>query len=187
MTPVSARTYTEAGLPWFDYYDADAADLPPSQELSDVKPVDDWLGDDPDLEGLQQPKLVLPVGPDNHGAPITDGNCYEPPGGALLREGVRLASAIPRVLGPVNRHAVRLRCGNRSASTRWPIVKPSRFSGQSTGELFSPRSRHQVGGPAGLEHDAPIKLRRVDRDGVDTAVRTHRDHEPRQAWVVADR
>lgn len=31
VTPVSARAYTEAGLPWFDYYDADAADLPPSQ------------------------------------------------------------------------------------------------------------------------------------------------------------
>jgi hypothetical protein len=74
VTPVSARAYTEAGLPWFDYYNADAADLPPSQELSDVKPVGEWLGDDPDLEGLQQPKWVLPVGPNKKGAPVADGD-----------------------------------------------------------------------------------------------------------------
>ncbi len=49
VTPVSARAYSEAGLPWFDYYNADVADLPPSQALADVKPVGEWLGDDPDL------------------------------------------------------------------------------------------------------------------------------------------
>ena len=74
VTPVSARAYTEAGLPWFDYFEADAGDLPPSQELSDVKPVGEWLGDDPDLEGLQQPKWVVPVGPDKHGALVVDGD-----------------------------------------------------------------------------------------------------------------
>jgi len=73
VTPASARAYTEAGLPWFDYYDADAADLPPSQALADVKPVGDWLGDDPDLDGLQQPTWVVPVGPDKKGAPVLDG------------------------------------------------------------------------------------------------------------------
>jgi hypothetical protein len=73
VTPVSARVYTEAGLPWFDYYDADAADLPPSQALADVKPVGDWLGDDPDLEGLKQPTWVVPVGPDKNGPPVKDG------------------------------------------------------------------------------------------------------------------
>lgn len=71
---VSARAYTEAGLPWFDYYDADAGDLPPSQALSDVKPVGEWLGEDPDLEGLQQAKWIVPVGPDKKGAPVSDGD-----------------------------------------------------------------------------------------------------------------
>ena len=74
VTPVSARAYTEAGLPWFDYYDADAADLPSSQALSDVKPVGEWLGDDPDLDGLGQPKWVVPTGPDKTGAPVVDGD-----------------------------------------------------------------------------------------------------------------
>jgi hypothetical protein len=73
VTPVSARAYTEAGLPWFDYYNADATDLAPSQELADVKPVGDWLGDDPDLVGLQQPKHVVQVGPDKKGSPVQDG------------------------------------------------------------------------------------------------------------------
>lgn len=72
VTPVSARAYTHAGLPWFDYYDADAANLPPSQALADVKPVGDWLGEDPDLEGLQQPAWVVSVGP-SAGAPVADG------------------------------------------------------------------------------------------------------------------
>lgn len=74
VTPVSARAYTMAGLPWFDYYDADAGDLPPSQALSDVKPIGEWLGDDPDLEGFQQPGWVLPVGPSTKGAPVLDGD-----------------------------------------------------------------------------------------------------------------
>jgi hypothetical protein len=73
VTPVSARAYTEAGLPWFDYYDADAADLPPTQALADVKPVGKWLGDDPELEGLVQPSWVIPTGP-HAGAPVADGN-----------------------------------------------------------------------------------------------------------------
>lgn len=74
VTPVSARAYTDAGLPWFDYYDADAPDLPPSQALADVKPVGQWLGEDSDLEGLQQPTWVVPVGPDKQGAPVADGD-----------------------------------------------------------------------------------------------------------------
>ena len=76
VTPVSARAYIEAGLPWFDYYnaDADADDLPPSQALTDVKAVGDWLGEDGDLEGLQQPQWVVPVGPDKKGTPVADGN-----------------------------------------------------------------------------------------------------------------
>ena len=39
-----------------------------------MKPVGEWLGDDPDLEGLQQPTWVVPVGPDKKGAPVVDGD-----------------------------------------------------------------------------------------------------------------
>lgn len=74
VTPVSARAYTEAGLPWFDYYDADATDLSPAQALADVKPVGDWLGDDPDLVAMKQPGWVVPVGPDKKGSPVADGD-----------------------------------------------------------------------------------------------------------------
>jgi hypothetical protein len=38
-TPVSAATYTEHGLPWFDLYDEDRGDVPPPPELQEVKSV----------------------------------------------------------------------------------------------------------------------------------------------------
>ena len=38
-TPVSARTYTEHGLPWFDRYDEHRGDLPASPALAGVKGV----------------------------------------------------------------------------------------------------------------------------------------------------
>ena len=38
-TPVSARTYTDHGLPWFDRYDEARGDLPPSEALAGVKGV----------------------------------------------------------------------------------------------------------------------------------------------------
>lgn len=38
-TPISARTYTEYGLPWFDLYDEDKGDVGPSKELAKVKSV----------------------------------------------------------------------------------------------------------------------------------------------------
>lgn len=45
-TPIDRETYVKSGLPWFDYYDADAADLAPSEELAKVKPVGEVLGID---------------------------------------------------------------------------------------------------------------------------------------------
>lgn len=84
MTPVLVRAYLTAGLPWFDCYDADAGDLPASQALADVKPVGEWLGDDPDLESLQQPTWVVPLGPDKHGTPAVDGDCDQADGHARL-------------------------------------------------------------------------------------------------------
>jgi hypothetical protein len=38
-TPVSARTYTDYGLPWFELYDEDLASLPAAQKLSGVKSI----------------------------------------------------------------------------------------------------------------------------------------------------
>ena len=38
-TPVSARTYTEYGLPWFELYDEGKGDLEPSEVLAGVKSV----------------------------------------------------------------------------------------------------------------------------------------------------
>lgn len=38
-TPVSARTYTEYGLPWFDLYDEDKGDVTASTELAGVKSI----------------------------------------------------------------------------------------------------------------------------------------------------
>jgi len=38
-TPVDRDAYVQAGLPWFDYYDADARDLAPSEILSHVESV----------------------------------------------------------------------------------------------------------------------------------------------------
>lgn len=38
-TPVSAHTYAAHGLPWFDYYAADGADLPAADALAAVKSV----------------------------------------------------------------------------------------------------------------------------------------------------
>ncbi|MFJ8693341.1 hypothetical protein [Streptomyces roseolilacinus] len=45
-SPVDRDAYTRAGLPWYDYDDASATDLPPAGPPSGVKPVGDWLGDD---------------------------------------------------------------------------------------------------------------------------------------------
>jgi hypothetical protein len=38
-TPVSARTYTEAGLPWFDLYDETTDDIPASERFQQVVPL----------------------------------------------------------------------------------------------------------------------------------------------------
>lgn len=43
-TPVDRDAYVEAGLPWFDFYDADARDLAAAEELTKVKSVGDVLG-----------------------------------------------------------------------------------------------------------------------------------------------
>lgn len=44
-TPVDRDAYVEAGLPWFDYYDADAQDLAAAEVLTNVKSVGEWFGE----------------------------------------------------------------------------------------------------------------------------------------------
>ena len=46
-TPIDREAYVKAGLPWFDYYDADATDLPPSTTLRNVKSIGELLGETP--------------------------------------------------------------------------------------------------------------------------------------------
>ncbi|MDR3084159.1 MAG: hypothetical protein LBV60_25135 [Streptomyces sp.] len=72
-SPVDRAAYTQAGLPWFDYYDQDGEDLPPTDTLGQVKPVGDWLGDD--HEPWQPPAAhqVKPLG-DAPGKPVEDGD-----------------------------------------------------------------------------------------------------------------
>lgn len=72
-SPVDRAAYTRAGLPWYDYYDADAEDVAPTDTLRTVKPVGDWLGDD--LDPWQAPSAgqVTPL-KDAPGKPVEDGD-----------------------------------------------------------------------------------------------------------------
>ncbi|MEV5879063.1 hypothetical protein AB0L75_33565 [Streptomyces sp. NPDC052101] len=71
-SPVDRAAYTSAGLPWYDYYDADAEDLAPTDTLEAVKPAGEWLGDD--LDPWQAPSAgqVTPL-KDAPGKPVEDG------------------------------------------------------------------------------------------------------------------
>ena len=69
-TPITAQAYAANGLPWFDYYAADADDLPPSTELADVKPTGNWLADEHPNPPIGYALPVIPLG-DNA---VEDGN-----------------------------------------------------------------------------------------------------------------
>ena len=58
-TPVDREWYVRAGLPWFDYYDADAHDVAPSAKLAVVKPVGEVLKDDSKPFTPIDPKVVV--------------------------------------------------------------------------------------------------------------------------------
>ncbi|MFZ3474414.1 hypothetical protein ACODT3_04015 [Streptomyces sp. 4.24] len=74
-SPVDRAAYTQAGLPWFDYYDETAADLAPSGALSGVAPVGEWLGEDGAPWADPAPGQVKPLGKGPRpGKPVGDGD-----------------------------------------------------------------------------------------------------------------
>jgi hypothetical protein len=72
-TPVDRDAYVAEGLPWFDYYDADAADLQPSEILSKVKTVGEVLDIKEDPFVPVDPKTVVTLGGASADA-VTDGD-----------------------------------------------------------------------------------------------------------------
>ncbi|MDX2649412.1 hypothetical protein PV341_38785 [Streptomyces sp. PA03-1a] len=70
-SPVDRAAYTAAGLPWFDYYDADADDLAAPGTLTQVKPVGDWLGEDESPWVAPHPGQVQQLGDEGQ---VTDGD-----------------------------------------------------------------------------------------------------------------
>lgn len=72
-SPVDRGAYVSAGLPWFDYYDADAQDLAPSQVLAKVKTVGEKLGGEDASFVPVDPKTVISLG-DHSSNTVTDGN-----------------------------------------------------------------------------------------------------------------
>lgn len=61
-TPVDRDAYVDAGLPWFDYYDADAQGFAPSTILSKVERVGKKLGTEEDPFVPVDPKTVVTIG-----------------------------------------------------------------------------------------------------------------------------
>jgi hypothetical protein len=71
-TPVDRDAYLRAGLPWFDFYDADARDLDPSEILTKVKTVGEKLGAEDDPFVPVDPNAVIALGGVSPDA-VTDG------------------------------------------------------------------------------------------------------------------
>lgn len=71
-TPVDRDAYVQAGLPWFDFYQADARDLDPSEILTQVKTVGEKLGTEEDPFVPVDPNTVIALGGVSPDA-VTDG------------------------------------------------------------------------------------------------------------------
>lgn len=72
-TPITAEEYGHAGLPWFDYYDADAGDLPTSKELAGIKSIGELLGEDDDPHMMHPDGLPLIRIGDRRPTPVDPG------------------------------------------------------------------------------------------------------------------
>jgi hypothetical protein len=71
-TPVDRDAYVQAGLPWFDFYNADARDLAPYEVLARVKTVGKKLGAEEDPFVPVDPGTVIALGGGSPDA-VTDG------------------------------------------------------------------------------------------------------------------
>ena len=71
-TPVDRDSYVTARLPWFDYFDADASDLAPSETLARVQTIGDLLADKDDAFVPVDPATVVTL-KDSGGEPVADG------------------------------------------------------------------------------------------------------------------
>ena len=87
--PVDRDAYVGAGLPWFDYYDADAQDLAPSQILAKVKTVGEKLGGEDTSFVPIDPKTVITLGDPAQRRSQTD------TGDSLALDVANAATAIP--------------------------------------------------------------------------------------------
>lgn len=79
--PPTSQVYTEAGLPWFDYYEADARTLDGAAALSPLKSVAEMAaekGENPQGPDVHiKPKRIVALGPNGSGArrlrPVREG------------------------------------------------------------------------------------------------------------------
>jgi len=71
-TPVDRDAYVSHGLPWFDYYDAEAHDLVAAETLAKVKTVGEKLGSKEDPFVPVDPKTVIALG-DLNSDTVSDG------------------------------------------------------------------------------------------------------------------
>lgn len=78
-SPVSARSYSQAGLPWFDLYDEGKGDVAPSPVLAGVKSVQEkdaehgFAPQQDDAPVVLSPGQVVPLSPAGDGLPVADG------------------------------------------------------------------------------------------------------------------
>ncbi|WP_166902409.1 hypothetical protein [Mycobacterium sp. DL440] len=71
-TPIDREAYVRAGLPWFDFYHADASDLAPSEALARVKSVGKMLGTEENPFVPVDQATVITLGGDSPDA-VADG------------------------------------------------------------------------------------------------------------------
>jgi hypothetical protein len=76
-TPLTSREYSDAGMPWFEYYGGDGEALEGAAELAGLKSVKE-LGAEkgehplPENESVEEP-VVIGLGPGKEGRPVREG------------------------------------------------------------------------------------------------------------------